>query len=152
MTALLLLACNDTPTEPYSGDWEVPKREQLLDLDLPPNPNGPGYVIGGDHGGLLIADPANRTPLSAAGECAALVVACYAPDERSIGGCLQNVPVCDTDTPWEGDDVLCCAEACTDAFYAGVDEGESDVDAFIGAVFGPQSCSPGLLAWVEETS
>lgn len=147
MKALLLLACNDHPTELYSGDWDAPRRDELLDLDLPANPDGPGYVIGGDHGGLLIADPANRSPLSAAGECAALVVACYSPDERSIGGCLQAAPVCDTETPWEGDDPLCCAAACTDAFYAGVDAGKTDEVALIDAVFGPPSCSPGLDGW-----
>ena len=97
MIALLLLACNDGPST-LEVTWEVPEREMLLGLDIPRTQDG-AYIIGPDQ----VADPADRTPLSAAAECGAAVLACYEPAEgRDIEACLGAVPTCDTDTPLAG--------------------------------------------------
>lgn len=142
MTALLLLACNDGPST-LEVTWEVPEREMLLGLDIPRTQDG-AYIIGPDQ----VADPADRTPLSAAAECGAAVLACYEPAQgRDIEACLGAVPTCDTDTPWHGEQPLCCAATCSDAFEEGVQAGLEQEQAMVEALFGEASCAPGLADW-----
>lgn len=146
MSLVLLLAACDPDGEVeeplYSGDWERPNRSQLDTLDLPQNEDGEYLLVAGA-GVTLTVDPDDRTPASAAGECASLLIACLAP-ERNMLGCFQNVPVCDSDEPWTGDEAFCCHPSCEERYVELRKDGLREPDAFTHAVFGPPACSPGL--------
>jgi hypothetical protein len=141
---LLLVACgHDGVVEDpvYSGNWDVPVRSDLYSLDLPTNEDG-DYVLVSQGDAQLVANPDDRDAISAAAECGAVVLACLAPD-RNLLGCLQNVPTCDSDTPWTGDG-FCCDASCEDAYVELRLDGAVEADALSGAVFGPNSCMPGV--------
>lgn len=141
---LLLLACgNDGAVEEplYSGDWVAPARDMVQELNLPLTDDG--YVVASGPDGMMLYDEANRSPSSAAGECAALLVACLAP-ERNVLGCLQNMPICDSEEPWTGDDPMCCHASCEERYVELREEGRIEANALATAVFGPDACSPGV--------
>jgi len=140
----LLVACgrDGVVEEPvYSGDWELPTRVMVEQVDLPRTEDG--YVLASGPFGEMFADPEDRSPSSAAGECAALLMACMAP-ERNVLGCLQNVPVCESEEPWTGTDAFCCHASCEDRYVELRLEGRIEADALATAVFGPEACSPGV--------
>lgn len=140
----LLVACgrDGTVEEPlYSGEWDTPQREQLYSMDLPTNEDG-DYVLITQGDAQLVANPDDRDAISAAAECGAVVLACLSP-ERNILGCLQNVPVCDSDEPWTGDG-FCCDASCEDAYVDLRLDGAVEADALTRAIFGTDSCMPGF--------
>ena len=82
-------------------------------------------------------------PISAAGECAALVLACHETGVRSTAGCLTNVPTCG-DAPWEGDDPMCCATSCATVYADHRSSGLEVPEALATALFRTPSCAPGV--------
>ena len=158
---LFLLACTCSEPDPpvvetgrveegfYSGEWSMPEREALSELPLPEDEAGNYRLVEGPLASLLI-DVDDRQPISAAAECGAVVLACYDPEQRDWLGCLENVPVCETDTPWEGNAPMCCAAECPDRYRALRSDGMSPVDAMVGAILDlPGSCMPGLESYMD---
>jgi len=166
MTILFALACNNGCANPdsseppnddtgisstwdeddpsfYNTAWEVPDRSLLDDLALPPAPDGNGYLYNSGPDGDLVIRPADRTPISAAAECATVVLACHEVGVRSTAGCLANVPVCG-DEPWTGDDPMCCASACPAAFAQHRDAGLEVPEALATSLVRVPSCAPGV--------
>lgn len=155
MFLLAFLSCSDDPTVPeptltgvegplYSGEWTLPDRSGLEGAELPVGPDGSGYTLLETHEGILWADIDHRDAVTAASECAAVVVACVEVDQRNLHGCLLNVPICETDTPWVGE-TMCCPSACTDRYRELRELGQEPIDAFIAALYeSPGSCMPGL--------
>lgn len=143
---------DDVADEPalYGGTWDVPDRDDLDDVDLPPGPEGDGYTLTAAPGMVLYSDPTSRTPLSAAAECGALVLACVEPEIRNVRGCLQNVEACPDDRPWESDNDLCCPSSCEATYLEARTDGLDEPDAITAALFGESPCSPGL-ADMRET-
>ncbi len=160
---LLLAGCPDEPAPPpdddddtptsgveaslYSGDWSIPDRSAFTTIELPPGPDGTGYTVVQTPQGTLVMDPSRRTPLSAAAECGALVVACYEPGVRTRRGCFDNVAVCPDDTPWDGDEPYCCPASCAALYVQHREAGLNEPDAVVATLLGEEPCSPGLADW-----
>jgi hypothetical protein len=145
MVLLLLGACARGPVEEaqYEGDWDVPQRSDLDDLDLPPGPDGTGYtLIEGTHGPIW-ADLETADPVTGAGECAALLMACVDPGQRNIRGCLENVRPCETDSPWTEAE-YCCPSDCADRYVTLRGAGYAEPEAVTLAIWGDESCAVGL--------
>jgi hypothetical protein len=128
----------------FSGTFELPARTQLATAPYPDAGDGVHHLVFPTQDGPLAFDPKLRTPITAASECAAAVLACYAPGQRNWPGCLLHVPVCRTATPWVGDDPMCCPAACAPRYQELRAAGEDGPSAFTHAVFGKPSCTPGL--------
>jgi hypothetical protein len=144
---VLLVACATEPSglveEPlYGGTWDPPTREMLADVALPLDGDGDMVLMPGSTVGIIV-DLEDRTPVTAAAECAALVTSCLDP-QRNVLGCLQNVQVCDNDEPWLGDDPFCCPSACEDRYIELREDGREEADALTTALFGDAPCTPGL--------
>ncbi len=127
----------------YSGTWERPTYAALESLDMPPGPTGEGYTFIEANGATLWLDPTLRDPVTAAGACATVMLACISDEERNTHGCLIHGPQCATDTPWT-EDTLCCPAACTTAYQQRRVDGMSEDDALVDAIFGDSSCIPTL--------
>ncbi len=149
MTMFLFLACAEGEVEQplYSGEWEAPQREQLSDLPLPVDEDGNTVLVATPSGLSLVFDPDDRSPVSAGGECAGLLMACLDP-LRNVLGCLQNVSVCGSDHP-SGTDPFCCPSACEGRYVELRKEGLEEADALADALFAPGSCIPGLDETVD---
>lgn len=126
----------------FEGSFETPTVAGLNSLDLPPGPEGHGYSISPTPLGMMWADVELKDSVTAAGACAALIVACVSPDERNIHGCFLNTATCATETPWNEE--LCCPTACLDAYRERRESGLNEVSAFSGAVFDLDGCIPGM--------
>ena len=124
--------------------------EELKDIDLPPGPDGTGYTLMATNDGFLVADPEDRTPISAAAECTALILACVEPNVRNLRGCFEAAPVCSSDTPWTGDDTMCCHKSCADRYVELREDGLDEAAAAITAIHGPEACSPGVDELLAE--
>jgi hypothetical protein len=136
-------ACAVVPELPvYSGGFPVPERAPLLAPPLPPAPGGRGFALLTLPDGALAWDPADRTPLSAAAECASVMLACVAPPARNFAGCLASVPRCRSRTPWRDDGPMCCPAACAARYQALRQQGLGGAHAFTAAIWGPASCMP----------
>jgi len=149
---LLTLSCQDgsdslVEDAVYSGDWVAPSPADLEDLDLPLNEEG-DYILYEDGGVGLYADPTERSPMSAAAGCAALIVACHEPELRNLRGCFEHVPTCSTDEPWQ-EDAYCCDPGCADGYVTLREEGLEPARAATDTLLGENSCMPGLDAWLE---
>lgn len=142
----------DRPPEPLivAGTFEVPPRVTADNIGLPPAPNGSGFVLLRLPDGDLVIDPAKRTPISAAAECAAAVLACYQAGARNFPGCLAAVPPCTSKKPWEKDKPVCCAPACIDRYQELRRAGRDEATAFAAAIWEEPSCMPGLHGHVPE--
>jgi hypothetical protein len=137
-------SCVAPPELPVaSGEVVAPEREQLAALPLPPGPDGRGFTVIPLPDGVLFIDPEDRSPVSAAGECAEAVIACFAPPERNLAGCLASVPLC-RGKPWKGDGPACCPAGCGERYQALRREGKGEAEAFGAALFAEPSCMPGL--------
>jgi hypothetical protein len=137
--------CAIAPEAPiFSGRFTLPDRRALETAPLPPGPGGRGFVLLQEADGIFYFDPAARSPISAAAECAAAVLACYDPALRNRAGCFAGVPTCATDTPWVGDHPMCCARACGERYQERRREGMDGPHAFAAAVWAAPSCMPGF--------
>lgn len=132
----------------FSGSFTPPNRSDLATIPLPPMVGRPGIALITVPFGTLYFDPAERTPVSAAAECAAVVLSCYQPGERNWAGCLANVPQCADNTPWVGNSPMCCASACSARYQELRVAGEVGPAAFVKAIFRAPSCMPGLTGYV----
>jgi hypothetical protein len=141
-------SCVQAPELPVaSGAFPAPDRAALPaaleEAGFPPGPDGRGFTVVPLPDGELFIDPADRSPVSAAGECAEAVLACFAPPERNLAGCLAAVPACRA-KPWKGDDPACCPARCGERYQAWRREGFDEAAAFAAALFAAPSCMPGL--------
>jgi hypothetical protein len=123
----------------------VPDRSVLDTLPLPPGPNGAGFTWLGTADGTLVIDPSRRSPVSAAAECAAFVLACFRPGARNWAGCFEAAPPCPSDTPWLGDGAICCPSACAARYQALRQSGLDGPTAVTRAIWDEPSCIPGLV-------
>lgn len=128
----------------FDGTFPAPDRRALDTLPLPPGPNGTGFTWLATADGAIVIDPARRTPVSAAAECAAFVVACYRAGVRNWAGCFDNAPPCPSDTPFLEDGVLCCPSACATRYQELRQSGLDGPRAVTRAIWGAPSCIPGL--------
>jgi len=144
--------CARAPEVPrVTGPFPVPAREVLeTTTDFPPAPDGQGFQLLPLPDGLLGFDPFTRTPVTAAAECAAAVLACFSPPERNWAGCFAAVPACPNERPFAGDEPPCCAVACFDTFQALLREGRDAPTAFAAAIYESPSCMPGVDAAVAR--
>ncbi len=133
----------------YSGTWEVPSQEDLKDLPLAPAEDGDGYTLIEGPEASLVSRIDQHTPVSAAADCAALIIACYSPGERNFPGCFENVVQCSTETPWEGEG-FCCAPGCAGRYAELRADGLEPPDAAARAILDQGSCMPGYDAWEGE--
>ena len=140
-------ADEDSPL--YSGSWTAPSREDLVGLDLPVDAATGGYVLSTSADVSLVADITRRDPVTAAGACLGLMLACYAPGERNLPGCFANVPTCATRTPWE-EAAACCDTSCGARYAALRAEGQPPAAAATMAILAEGSCMPGYDAWEGE--
>jgi hypothetical protein len=141
-------SCVQAPELPVaSGAFVAPEREALTAAleaaELEPGPDGRGFVLIRLPDGDLFVDPDDRSPASAAAECAEAMLHCIAPPERNIAGCFASVPVC-RGKPWKGDGPMCCPAGCGERYQALRRSGQADEDAFSAAIFVEPSCIPGL--------
>lgn len=132
----------ETPV--FSGSFDLPDRQILKQLGLPPGPDGRGFALLTLNDGVYGFDPDDRTPVSAAAECAAGVLSCFHPQLRNYAGCFANVPVCSTDTPWTSDGPACCAAACGGRYQDLLREGRDPPSAMTAAIYEKPSCMPGV--------
>ena len=135
-----LLSCSNTIDEStYSGTWTVPTWDILDDLELPPGPDGTGYMLLPGRGEqALWADPSIRDEVTDAAACSAILLACVSPPERNVLGCLENAPTCPA-----GDD-FCCPASCSVAYNRARSNGLGESDAAVEAIFGEDSCIEGM--------
>lgn len=134
----------------FSGEFPVPDRGGLEQTPLPPGPSGQGVMLLELPDGALFFDPAARSPVSAAAECATVVLACFHPTLRNWAGCFASVPECETDTPWVGDHAMCCPAGCGERYQELRASGRSDPEAFGAAIWEAPSCMPALEGHVRE--
>ena len=136
--------CSTDSIEPplFSGEFDAPSYEGLESLDLPPGPEGRGFTYSPAVSGTLWVDTELRDSVTAAGACAALIVACVSPEERNIHGCLLNTATCETDTPWNEEP--CCPSTCLEAYRERRENGLEEIPAFSQAIFSVDGCIPGL--------
>jgi len=134
------------------GTFETPSRNILIDNppDLPPGPGGVGYMLLPLPSGEIGFDPALRTPVTAAAECAGAVLACFSPGQRNWAGCVTVVPTCADDQPWEGDGPACCTPACLARYQELRRSGQSNPAALTAAIYGSPSCMPGVDAFLQR--
>jgi hypothetical protein len=147
-------SCVQSPELPVaSGAFAAPERAALraaleaAGLDV--GPEGRGFVLIPLPDGDLFLDPDDRSPASAAAECAEAMLDCIAPPERNIAGCFASVPACRGKKPWKGDGPMCCPAGCGERYQALRRSGQADDDAFSAAIFAEPSCIPGLEGHVE---
>lgn len=144
--------CDVPPELPhFSGEFPLPDRQGLDETPLPPGPNGQGFMLLELPDGGFFFDPAARSPVSAAAECATAILACFHPTLRNWSGCFASVPPCETDTPWVGDHPMCCPSGCGERFQALRAAGRPDPEAFAAAIWEAPSCMPALEGHVQET-
>lgn len=135
-----------------TGSFELPDRAALPaaleEAGFPPGPDGRGFTVLALPDGVLFIDPSARSPVSAAGECADAMLACFAPPERNVAGCFAATATC-RGKPWKGNAPVCCPTDCGERYQAlrrdGVDEGA----ALAAAIWEEPSCIPGLEGHVE---
>jgi hypothetical protein len=144
--------CAVPPEVPrVTGSFPSPEREVLESTtDFPPAPGAQGFQLLPLPDGLLGFDPFTRTPITAAAECAAAVLACFSPGERNWAGCFVAVPACTSERPFEDDGPACCAAGCVDRFQALLREGRDAPTAFAAAIYESPSCMPGVDAAVAR--
>lgn len=143
--------CDAPPELPrFSGEFPMPDRRGLDQTPLPPGPNGQGFMLLELPDGAFFFDPAARSPVSAAAECATVVLACFHPTLRNWAGCFASVPACETDTPWVGDHAMCCPAACAERYQVLRAAGRSEPEAFAAAIWETPSCMPALAGHVPE--
>lgn len=135
----------------FSGSYPPPDRGALTALPLPPVPGQPGFMLLQLPEAIYYFDPAQRTPVSAAAECAAVVLTCYQAGAGNVAGCFANVPQCATNTPWLGNDPMCCAAACGARYQELLTAGETKPAALTKAIFRAPSCMPGLAGYPPMT-
>ena len=135
----------------FSGNFTPPDRTALANLPLPPMSGRPGLALLVLREATLYFDPAERTPVSAAAECAAVVLSCYKPGERNFAGCFTNVAQCADNTPWLGNDPMCCAAACAARYQELRAAGEIGPAAFAKAIFRAPSCMPGVAGYPPQS-
>jgi hypothetical protein len=128
----------------FDGGFPVPGRGVLDGLPLPPGPNGAGFTWLATGDGTLVIDPSRRTPVAAAAECAAFVLACFRPGVRNWAGCFDEAPPCPSDQPLPGDVELCCPAACGARYQELRQAGLDGPTAFTRAIWDAPSCIPGL--------
>ena len=133
----------------YSGSFELPERPTEDSVDLPAGPDG-GLVIFQSSQVVMTVHPDQRTPVSAAAECAVLTLSCFSPGERDWLGCFRNLPTCTSDEPWLRDDPLCCPSSCGDRYLELRATGLPAPDAAMAAIYGEDACIPGLNAYVGD--
>jgi hypothetical protein len=143
--------CDVPPELPrFSGEFPMPDRRGLDETPLPPGPNGQGFMLLELPDGTFSFDPAARSPVSGAAECATVVLACFHPTLRNWAGCFASVPECETDTPWVGDHAMCCSAGCGERYQELRASGRSDPEAFGAAIWEAPSCMPALAGHVRE--
>jgi hypothetical protein len=143
--------CDVPPELPrFAGEFPMPDRRGLDETPLPPGPGGRGFMLLELPDGSFFFDPAARSPVSAAAECATVVLACFHPTERNWSGCFASVPRCTTDTPWVGDDPMCCPVACGERFQELRAAGRPDPEAFAAAIWEVPSCMPAVEGHTPE--
>ncbi|HJN77109.1 MAG TPA: hypothetical protein QGF58_24510 [Myxococcota bacterium] len=152
MLLILGIACKGCGSSPeevvYEGDWTEPTWDFLEGLELPEGDEG--LVLAQTDGVELILDPDKRDPAVSAAQCLTTVMVCHDPELRNIRGCLENVPHCETRTPWEDGSPWCCPEECVDAYLELRAAGESEIDALTDAIYTvPGSCAYGFDDHVE---
>ena len=128
----------------FSGSFDLPDRQILKRLGLPPGPEGRGFALLTLNDGVYAFDPDDRTPVSAAAECATAILNCFHPQLRNYAGCFANVPVCPTDTPWTSDGPACCTAACGGRYQDLLREGRDPPSAMAAAIYERPSCMPGV--------
>jgi hypothetical protein len=134
----------------FAGTFRLPDRRDLQTLDLPPGPKGTGFMLGELPDGVAWFDPALRTPVTAAAECASAVLACFEPQQRNFAGCFASVPVCPTDSPWTAEGPACCAAACPVRYQELRRQGRDEPTAMAAAIWEAPSCMPGVEGHVPE--
>jgi hypothetical protein len=145
--------CDLAPEVPrFSGSFPQVDRTVLDTVSLPPGPNNRGFMLVELPDGSFSFDPQARSPVSAAAECASVVLDCFEPTLRNWTGCFASVPTCTTETPWVGDDPMCCPAACSVRYQELRREGRPDPEAFAAAIWEEPSCMPGLVAHPRETT
>jgi hypothetical protein len=142
-------SCVEPPELPVaSGSFALPERSALAaaleEAGFPPAPQGSGYTVLPLPDGDFVIDPEDRSPVSAAGECADAMLACLSPPERNVAGCFASVPPCRGKKPWKGDGPLCCPAGCGERYQALRREGLDEDRALAAALFEAPSCVPGL--------
>lgn len=143
--------CTRAPELPVaSGAFEVLDRKALDTTPFPPAADGNGFVLFRLPDGDIVIDPAKRTPVSAAAECAVAVLACFQSGTRNFAGCLATVPTCKGKKPWESDGPMCCPVACMDRYQELRHAGRDEATAFAAAIWEAPSCMPGVVGHVPE--
>lgn len=141
----LILACPTPATVVevplLEGEWERPAWDDLEELELPPGPDGEGYVLVETPEVVVWADIDGiefEEPLTVATGCSASVIACYQPGQRNLSGCLGDTPVCEDGlTP-------CCPRRCATDYQEALRRLEEPARAFMDTVWGTNSCVEGL--------
>lgn len=128
---------------------EVPPlpNSNLADLTgaLPKDARGrPILATTGPGGADLVLERSKEPrPVNALARCSLLVSHCHAPGRRELDACFFSVPRCRTNEPWREAEA-CCPEACWQRYEAVRERGQSPLAAFDEALFGRESCFPGL--------
>jgi hypothetical protein len=144
--------CDLAPEVPKAvGSFELPSRTILESTpDLPPGPNGVGFMLLDLPNGQMGFDPTLRTPATAAAECAGAVLACFSPEQRNWAGCVTVVPTCPDDRPWESDGPACCVPACLGRYEELRRAGRSNPAALMAAIYETPSCMPGVDEYAQR--
>lgn len=95
------------------------------------------------HGGLdLEFDGELRDPVTAYADCGAWMSGCLSETTGDFEDCMQRVPICQTQEPWEEGD--CCPADCRTAWRERTAAGASAADAYIEVFALDRSCFVGL--------
>lgn len=145
LALLILTACGkDDPKGAGPGtDTDVVLPGELDESWVDTLPEGLKDPPENAHGGLDLAfDPTLRDAVTAYADCGAWMSGCLKDTSGDFAGCIDVVPICQTEEPWnEGD---CCPAACQADFRAAVGQGTDPADAYMDIFALDRTCFPGL--------
>jgi hypothetical protein len=114
----------------------------LSGVPLPRSDGGTAILIEVQQSRLDI-DPTVRDPITAVATCADLLTLCYSPGSRPLDACVNAVPSCSTDRPWE-ETVPCCPSRCRDDYQRARHDGATPRDAYDRVYLTSPTCFPGV--------
>lgn len=91
----------------------------------------------------FVNDP--DTPSAALERCSNAVTTCYSPPGTGLATCVDQVPTCSAAKHSLGGPE-CCPQECKQAFRTRLATGEDPMSALQSALFGDDSCVPGMNA------
>lgn len=115
--------------------------------ELPRNDAGLSILIQTKDAQLVVG-PREKNPMSGAARCTDWLNHCIYPSRRPLSECVERVPVCVTQEPWN-EPQACCPRTCLRAYRSEIDSGRDELEAWLAIWGEPHACFPGLRTHLE---